>query len=128
MPRTRGKIELSLFPFLNILFSLIGVLILYIFVVLVMGRGNGRASVQAGLHDAGLGPGVGGGKARGKGDAGRLLKDMQEKKAGLQEQLDQKTRELQQLHREEEQLAELLDLRKRQGTMPAAGTSTVGVP
>jgi hypothetical protein len=118
MAHARGKIELSLFPFLNILFSLIGVLILYIFMILVMGRASGRASVQAGLER---------GRAAAKVED-RQLDEMKKKQADLESQVDQKNRELQRIRNEQEQLAQLLELRSRQDTMPAAGTGTVGVP
>jgi hypothetical protein len=118
MARERGKVELSLFPFLNILFSLIGVLILYIFVVLVLGRAGGRASIQAGLVR---------GRAAAR-DETRELDAVSKKRMELAAAHERKTRELERLESEKEQLTQLLELRTRQELMPAAGTSTVGVP
>jgi hypothetical protein len=118
MARHHEKVELSLFPFLNILFSLIGVLILYIFVILVLGRAGGRAKVVQGKHE---------GLAEVREIEGEL-EAAKNKAANLTASFDDKTRELQRVQREKEQLAELLELRSRQETMLAAGNETVGVP
>src|SRR5947209_6521511 len=101
MARPRGKVELSLFPFLNILFSLIGVLIVYIFVVLVMGRAGGRASVQAGV--------VRGREAVLVED--RELDAIRKRKADLEERFNRQNQEFRRLQNEQEQLAQLLELR-----------------
>jgi hypothetical protein len=118
MARSRGKVELSLFPFLNILFSLIGVLILYIFVILVMGRATGRASVQEGQRR---------GQAAARAQD-RDLEELKKRHAELETTFEKKTRELRDLKLEQDQLEVVLDLRRRQDLMPAAGTGTVGVP
>jgi hypothetical protein len=118
MPRERGKIELSLFPFLNILFSLIGVLILYIFVILVMGRASGRASVQAGVVR---------GRAAARNET-RELEAMRKKSQDLEAARQAKGRRLERLESERDQLAQILELRSRQVLSTAAGTSSLGVP
>jgi hypothetical protein len=110
MPRRRTKLELSLFPFLNILFSLIAVLILYIFFIVQKDAVEGSAIGQA------------------RGGDERLSRQISEHSRRLREQLDDVERQLRQAADVLGQRRLLLELRKSQDTEPAAGRGTSGVP
>jgi hypothetical protein len=111
MARRNSRIDLSLFPFLNILFGLIAVLVLHIFFILQMNGAQGTDMLYA----------IEGGN--------------QDLRQGLSGRLQQLTQELDDLERQRLQLADeverrrlLVNLRRRQDLMPAAGKRGAGVP
>src|SRR5271157_2576874 len=115
MARRTSKVELSLFPFLNILFGLIAVLIIHIFFIIqknaVEGGAIGRA--RAGLERAG-----------GE-EQERLLSVQLQTMRNRMADLD---RQRQRAEADLEQRQLLLELRKQQDLIPAAGRGTAGVP
>jgi hypothetical protein len=115
MARRRSKLDLSLFPFLNILFALIAVLILHIFFILQINRVEGGAMLRARIQEA----------RGGDEQAERRLSDSLER---MREQVGDLERHVQQAAAELEQRKLLLELRQRQDLIPAAGTGSAGVP
>lgn len=113
MPRPRAKIEMTLFPFLSVLCGLIAVLVLHIFVVLSSGRAEARGRDGAGGPRAS--------RAIRPEEAEALKRRLTEEIVALQAQLLR-------LQEEIAQLRAILELRRRQDLVAAAGRSTVGEP
>jgi hypothetical protein len=117
MARRRTKLELSLFPFLNILFGLIAVLILHIFFIIQMSGVEGSAIGRARL---------GGGQ---DGDE-ELEQRLSERLRNLKEQIHKVDRQRNQAEADLEQRRLLVELRRLQekDLIPGAGKGTAGVP
>jgi len=115
MARRTSKVELSLFPFLNILFGLIAVLIIHIFFIIQKNAVEGSA-----IGRARAGPERAGGE-----EQERLLSDQLQTMVNRLADLD---RQRQRAEADLEQRQLLLELRKQQDLMPAAGRGTAGVP
>jgi hypothetical protein len=107
---------LSLFPFLNILFGLIAVLILHIFFIIQGSVTEGSAKGRA--ERAGRNPEV----------SQELERGLYERSRTLRDQVAAAERQRRQAEAELEQRRLLLKLRQRQEKMPAAGRGTAGVP
>ena len=116
MARRRSKLELSLFPFLNILFGLIAVLILHIFFIMQMGNVEGSAIGRA----AQLGRWGEGGE--------QLEQQLVDRLRSLEKRRNTAQIQRRQAEAELEQRRLLVELRKSQDLIAAAGKGTTGVP
>jgi hypothetical protein len=116
MARRRTRLELSLFPFLNILFGLIAVLILHIFFIIQM---NGVEGSAIGRVDR-----LSGGQAGGE----ELERRLDERVRTLTDEIAKVERQRLQTEADLEQRKLLLELRRHQDLIPASGKGTAGVP
>ncbi|CAN5624373.1 hypothetical protein BH23PLA1_BH23PLA1_34110 [soil metagenome] len=108
MARPRSKIELTLFPFLSVLCGLIAVLILHIFVVLETSRAEARKAPRS--------------------PEARQTTELAKQKQDLTREIQAIQNQLGVLDDEREQLLRVLELRRRQDRIDAAGTGSTGEP
>ncbi len=117
MPRPRTKIELTLFPFMSVLCGLIAVLILMIINILQSGTADASSASGAMLKQSAQ-----------RGPSAKEEQELERRKEQLNREIPTKQAKLQELQERLRQLKLVLELRKRQELVEAAGSTTVGEP